>query len=390
MTASVRSARQWSTGGDAPRRPWRESAYWRLVAADTKDVVRTLQTGFASLFLFVFFLAIIMVIDALFTLAATTPKVAIVSPEASFVAAVESSLTADGIALVDPDAATVVVSQQHGHVDLVVDAQANPQWNGVWRAVRSTGAAVADITVIDTDGVWRADIVQQNLAPAIGMGLMAIAFVGTAVPLVSMRERGILRLLGTTPVRSSTFVLALIPARFAVAVVEIAVVLAIAASRAYADIGMLWRLGVSLVLGLAMLFALAFVLAARARSAVNMQQWMVGLTMLLVGLGGGFFPPQMVSAPVQALFDAVPSTWMIQAISADLTGATPTLSIYAVWGLMGVCAVLALWLASRFFSWDRESRTRRARSSRARLNNAAPSESHPRRSISTQRAAHDA
>jgi len=359
MPASAHSVPHVIAGGDAPRRRWRDGAFCRLVAADTKDLVRTLQTGFVSLFLFAFFLAVIFAIEVLFAMAATDARITVVSEDASFVSTIDSSL-GDAVAASTPDAATIVVAEQNGHVELVIDAQANPDWHSVWRAVRGAGVAPADISVVDTDGVWRTDIVQQNLAPAIGMGLMAIAFVGAAVPLVSMRERGLLRLLGTTPVRTTTFVLALVPVRLVVAIAEIAAVLAIAAIRSYTDIGMLWRLGISLMLGFAMLLSIAFVLAARARNAANMQQWMVALTMALVGIGGGFVPPQTIPAPLQVFFDVVPTTWMIQAISADLTGATPAMSVYVLWALMTGCTVAALAIAARTFSWDREPGVRRS------------------------------
>lgn len=357
MTRSAPTSTDAAAARASGRRPRIDPAFRPLVAADTKDLARTLQTGFASLFLFAFFLLVIGTIDFMFSVGASAPKVAIVSTDASFVDEIEAQLEERELAVTDPDAATLVIREEQGRIAIVVDAEENPDWHAAWQSVRGTGAAVRDISVLDTDGVWRADILQQNLAPAIGIGFMAIVFVGTAVPLVGSRERGLLRLLGTTPVRSSTFILSLIPARSVVAIVEIAVVLIIAVSRSYVDAGMLWRLTISLVLGLAMLFPLAFLLAARARNAANMQQLMVALTMLLVGIGGGIFPTQAIPVPIQVIFSALPTTWMIQAIGIDLAGVEPLLNVYVLWVLMATCAATALLLAARIFSWDRETRS---------------------------------
>lgn len=332
-------------------------ALGRLIAADTKDFTRTLQTGFATLFLFGFFLLVIGSLDLAFSAASTEPKVTISGTDASIVSALEAQLPQHGLTVTsDPPEANLFVEAVAGRVSIVVDAEQKPSWRVVWQAVRRTGVSAGEITVTDSEGVWKADILQQNLAPAVGMGFIAIVFVGTAVPLVALRERGMLRLLGTTPVRSSSLVLSMIPARMGFAIVEIAVVLVIASSRSYVDAGMIWRLLATMVLSLAMLFPLAFLFAARARHAANMQQLMVALTMLLVGLGGGFVPPQIIPVPLQTIFNLVPTTWMIQAIAADLTGITPFMSIYLLWALMIIAAAAAFFGASRLFSWDRESR----------------------------------
>lgn len=339
-----------------PRRTRRPSPFGRLVAADTKDLGRTLQTGFATLFLFGFFLLIIWTLSLMLS-GSGDPKVAVASSDTEFTTQVSSALAGRGIEVVDDASeANLLVQESDGLVAMVTSVDDEPAWQSTWQAVRSVGVSSQDISVVDSDGVWKADILQGNLAPALGLGLMAIAFVGTAVPLVSMRERGTLRLLGATPLRNSTLVLSLIPARLCFALVEFAVVLVIATTRSYVDPEMIWRLVISMVLSLSMLFPIAFLLGSRARNAANMQQLMVTITMLLVGLGGGILPPEIIPGPVQFLFNLIPTTWMIQAVGTDLSGIEPDMSIYVLWGLMLACSVVAFILAARLFSWDRESR----------------------------------
>ncbi|PMC03817.1 hypothetical protein CJ226_07205 [Microbacterium sp. UMB0228] len=332
----------------------RPSPFRQLVAADTKDLSRTLQAGFATLFLFGFFLLVIWALSLMLA-GSGSPRVVVDGSDAGLAGRIDSALSERGIDLVDdPSAANILVQEAEGKVTMVVSADETPAWQGVWQAVRGAGVEIMDITVVDSEGVWKADILQANLAPALGLGLMAIAFVGTAVPLVSMRERGTLRLLGTTPLRNDTLVLSLIPARLCFALVEFGVVLVIAATRHYVEPGMLWRLSISMLLSLVMLFPLAFLLGSRARNAANMQQLAVTLTMLLVGLGGGILPSEIIPGPLQVLFNVIPTTWMIQALGADLAGIEPDLPLSALWVLMAVCGAVAFVLAARLFSWDRE------------------------------------
>lgn len=330
-------------------------AFGRLVLVDVKDLSRTLQTGFAMLFLFLFYLLVIFVIDLAFSSGSTPPVVVVSAAHSPLTQSIQEELGARGIDVVsDASESNTRVSGQADALTVTLDASDSPPWREVWQAVRAAGVNSASITVVDSEGDFKVDLVRMNLGPALGVGLMAIAFVGTAVPLVSLRERGVLRLLGTTPVPNSALVMSLVPARVVVAAIEVAIVLFIAIARNYVDLSNVWRLALSMVLSLVMLLPLAFLMASKARNASSMQQGMAMLTMLLVSAGGGIIPTQGTPIAVQVLFNAIPTTWVMQAAGSDLADVTPFVGVPWLWCLMVVVGGIAFFLSLRMFSWDRE------------------------------------
>jgi len=331
----------------------RRSAFIELTVMGTKDLLRNVQTGFAMLFLFGFYLVVIFAIDFAFTSGNAQAVVSVAASSPSFQSDLLGALASRGINTTSTaEDANMSVSEDSGRVVVTISADELPSWKGVWQAVRATGVATSDISVVDTTGDRKIDILQANLGPALGLGFMGIAFIGTTVPLVSMRERGTLRLLGTTPLRTSSFILSLLPARYALGLIEVGVVLGIALSRNYVDGGTVWRLLITMLISLFMLFPLAFLFGSRASNAATMQQTMAMLAMILVIPAGGIFPPEIIPDVVQVALNALPTSWMIYALGTDLTGAHPFTSVYILWALMLVVSAAALITASKVFSWD--------------------------------------
>jgi len=186
------------------------------------------------------------------------------------------------------------------------------------------------------------------------MGLLAIAFMGTSVPLVALRERGTLRLFGTTPVRRLTFIVAQSPIRFALGAAEATIILGIAAAAGYVESFVAVRLAVTLLLGLSMLFAFAYLLASRARNADAIAQIAGFLPVIAIFSSGTVSPISVLPEVLQHTIKGVPTTWFMQAASADLAGTEPFTSVYLLWALMAATTVVVALLAAKLFRWDRD------------------------------------
>lgn len=196
------------------------------------------------------------------------------------------------------------------------------------------------------------DLLRANLGVVLMAGISAVALVGTTVPLVGMRERATLRAFATVPLQRSAFLLGMLPIRAAIVLLELAVVLSVAALRGYLDGAQLLRLVVTAALGAAMLFAVALLLAARARSADAMQQSMAMLSILIVFASGGLLPEEIVPQAVTAAMRALPTTWFAEAAAADLSGSAPFAPVPLLWAGMAVVTAVAAALAVRRFDWD--------------------------------------
>ncbi|MGH1523510.1 ABC transporter permease [Leifsonia sp. L25] len=252
--------------------------------------------------------------------------------------------------------ATVVLRDSDALVTLAYPAP--PAWIPIARAIEAAGYAPSDIVVIRQDGTVETDILRINLSTTLIAGFMAIVFLGTSVPIVSMRGRGTLRLLGTTPLPRLTFILAQSPIRILLGLAEAATVVIIAWTQGYASFAHSGRLAVTLAIGLGMLFSFGFLLASRSRNPDLIGQLSGLIPVLIVLTSGTMFPLQGVPDVVLALMRSVPTTWFIQATSADIAGTVPFVSVYALWAMMGVVTVICTLFAARIFIWDQaEART---------------------------------
>lgn len=196
------------------------------------------------------------------------------------------------------------------------------------------------------------DMLGANLGVLLMAGFSAIALVGTAVPIVAMRERGTLRVFATTPLNRLTFLVAMLPVRLALAAAQILVVVVIAAARGGVEPAALVRLLATAILGLAMLLSVGLLVASRARSAEATQQSMAMLSILLVFASGGLVPEGILPSPVVAAMRILPTTWFADAVRADATGYTALAPVPLLWAGMALVAVVALVAAVRRFDWD--------------------------------------
>ncbi len=204
---------------------------------------------------------------------------------------------------------------------------------------------------IGLDAVLPVPFLELNLGMILALGLLSIAFTGTTVPLVAMREHGTLRLFGTTPVSRLSFIVGQVPVRFAIGLAEAVVVLLIALLFGLDPLGAL-RFAVTVVVGLALFFSLGFLFAARARNSELATQLTGLLPVIVLATSGTAFPIEVYPEVVQVAFQVLPTTWFMQAVNADLTGAATFLPEPLLWLMMAAVAVIVALVAARMFRWD--------------------------------------
>lgn len=196
------------------------------------------------------------------------------------------------------------------------------------------------------------DPLRSALPGVLLTGIAAIALMGTTVPIVAMRERGMLRLLGTTPLRRPVFLAAQLPIRLILVAVETAVAVGIAELRGFAEDLDPLRLAVTLVLGTAMCFAFAFLFAARASSSEAAHQATTLLCVALLFTSGGIVSIETLPDPLLTAAHALPPVWFATALGGDLTGTAPPLPVPLLWLMMAVTTGAIGIVAARRFRWD--------------------------------------
>lgn len=325
----------------------------QLALLSTRELLRNVKTLVSLLFMFFFFLLVIFGVDYMVNGNRDAPVVSTAAGPGS--SAVVEALQHSGIEVrtgSDQRGVNARISVSGDSARIVLVSPHEPAWKELVTAVHSAGFATSNIAVTNSSGAPETDVLRINLATVMVIGFLAIVLTGTSVTLVSLRQRGTLRLLGTTPVRRSSFILAQSPVRFGLGLAEAAVVVLVAWWQGYVESFDILRLLVTLVLGLAMLFAFGYLIASRATNAELMTQLSGVLPLLVILAAGTVFPLDAFPEPVRYATYVLPSTWFMQAAGADIAGTQPFLPVYWLWLMMAATTAIVGVLAARLFSWD--------------------------------------
>jgi ABC-2 type transport system permease protein len=195
------------------------------------------------------------------------------------------------------------------------------------------------------------------LPGVLGLSLMLMGLYVTAVPLVSLREREVLRRMSTTPLRRGTMLIAQIVFRILLAAIQAAIVIAISAGLF--DLPLVTRnipmLVIVVLIGAAVFITLGYFLAALAKSEESVQM-LAGLVFIMFGLfSGSLVPMWRMPDFLDPIVNVIPLTYLSDALRQVMVDANGTFSlgtnllVLVAW--LAGCTALAL----RFFKWKPRS-----------------------------------
>jgi ABC-2 type transport system permease protein len=336
------------------------SAFAELSSWNAKEMYRNKKSAFSILFMFVFFFILIVGLNFVINYGNRPDPVVAITGDTATVQEITSALETRGIATTSDvgegsDANATVVTKGDKAL-LILNSQNKPTWIATANALSDAGYTADDISVADENGAPEIDLLRSNLAGLAAIGLMAISFMGTAASIVSLRERGTLRLLGTTPLKKLTFIAAQTPVRFVLGAAVGVIIAVVAAVLGYIDLSGLARLAITFILGLLMFFSFTYLLASRSRNSEFINQVSVFITILALFISGNVFPKDFLPDAVLTAINVLPTTWFMQAAGADLAGTPTFANIYVLWALMAVTTAIVAPLAAKLFLWDDRER----------------------------------
>jgi ABC-2 type transport system permease protein len=188
----------------------------------------------------------------------------------------------------------------------------------------------------------------------LAMSLMQLGLFGTAAPLVSLREKQVLRRMGATPLTRTTLLISQVGFRLTIALIQTLLIMAVGVLvfDVHIDPANLPFLLGMVVLGASMFITLGYFIAGLATTEEAVQGIVALPNFLFMFLSGIFFPVEMMPGWLRPLVDAIPLTYLGDAMRKLMIDAgsyyslTRSVAILAAW--LAVCAVLAI----RFFKWE--------------------------------------
>lgn len=250
--------------------------------------------------------------------------------------------------------ALAIIPQRYGEPLKIVGSDRHPSAATVMRAVifQAAESAAPPIDVTDIDGHQVAEAIRTGIPFTLILAFGFLAIYATAAPLIQQRQRGTLKLLGLTPLSRLTFVLAQLPARLAIAVVQLAVLSGLAYASHLLTLDRLPGAVFSAFITLLLLFAFGYLVGGLASSAEIASAAFTGLLPVLLMPSGFMFPVDTLPNWVQVVGRFVPLSYCGDALRHFMTGAPIAYSLVADYSITVACVIVVTWLAAKTFRWD--------------------------------------
>ena len=199
----------------------------------------------------------------------------------------------------------------------------------------------------------------QNISDAayfvpsiLAMALMQLG-VFASIPLVSQREKQILKRLAATPLSRVTFVASNVVMRLIIAALQTILIVGIGA----------WLFGVTvvgnvlvvigfIVLGALTFLAIGYIIAAWARTEETANAGTSIVQFPLMFLSGIFFPISFMPEWLQPVAAAMPLTYLADALRQTMVGGAAYASLGVDALVLGAWMVICFLIAGRFFRWQ--------------------------------------
>lgn len=339
-----------------PRRAGGTRAFRALSSTSAKEILRDPKTLFFTVVFPFLFLGLFFFMDATFSSQGPAPTAVVVQGHDA--EHLVQSLKQDGLpattnAAVGPEAPAVWITASDDSVTATLSGKELPARSEVLAGLQDAGYPRHSVAFHAPDGTPLTDMLATSVPSVLMVALLSLAFLGTAAPLVGLRQRGTLRLLGTMPINRGTFLLAQMPIRIVIALVQVALIVVTAWTQGLLDPVRLPLLLVTVAIGLVCLLAVAYLIVARIRSqdlATTVMSLILPIALLLAG---AMMPSELLPGSVVAVSHWVPTTVLSNAIGDSLSGVhTGPMNLVQAWlflaSVAGVCGLLA----SRLFTWD--------------------------------------
>jgi ABC-2 type transport system permease protein len=192
------------------------------------------------------------------------------------------------------------------------------------------------------------------LIPGIlAMSILNLALFATAQPIISLRSQGVLRRLGATPLPRATLLAAYIAMRVLIALFQTAIIITVGILLFGLAMAGSWLVfGGILLLGTLAFIAIAFLIAAIAKTEESGGALTSAVQLPMLFLSGIFFPTSVMPDFLRPVANALPLTYLADALRQVMVSATPDHSMITNALVLLGWLIVSSALAIRYFRWE--------------------------------------
>ncbi|GAA3228963.1 ABC transporter permease [Nonomuraea helvata] len=187
---------------------------------------------------------------------------------------------------------------------------------------------------------------------ALFLAVTSTALIVTSGSLATMRSKGVLRLMGTTPAGRGRLLATHMAVRVVMVVVQAVGLLAIAAMVAGLEVSAIPALLGITLLGMAMFGGIGYLIGGRMNSPDAASNFSVLIQMLGLFLSGLAFPFQLMPEGVVKVLSLLPTSFFANLMLTQITGAKPYHPAWLSIVVMVATALAAAYAAVVTFKWD--------------------------------------
>ena len=192
------------------------------------------------------------------------------------------------------------------------------------------------------------------LPGVLAMSLMQLGLFGTAAPLVSLREKQVLRRMGATPLSKTTLLASQVGFRLTTALVQTGLIVLVGALAFGVSIEVANTPAILAIvlLGAATFITFGYVLSGFAKTEEAVQGLISLPNFLFMFLSGIFFPIEWMPGWIRPVVDVIPLTYLGDALRATMLDAGSDFSMARNVAVLGAWLAVCGALAVRFFRWE--------------------------------------
>ncbi|MCL5264271.1 MAG: ABC transporter permease [Chloroflexi bacterium] len=191
------------------------------------------------------------------------------------------------------------------------------------------------------------------LVPGIlGMTIMQLGLFA-AIPLVSLREKKVLRRLSATPLKRSSLVVSQIIFRLLLGVIQTFIIIFVGRLVFGVQVEGNWAyLLVAVVVGAMSFLSIGFVAASFAKNEQTAEPMIQVVSMPMMFLSGVFFPIEMMPDFIQPLIKVLPLTYLNDALRQIVNQGHSIESVATDLAILGAWLVAGLAVSFKTFRWE--------------------------------------
>jgi ABC-2 type transport system permease protein len=188
-----------------------------------------------------------------------------------------------------------------------------------------------------------------------GILSMSVLFLGLfgALPMAEWREKQVLKRFGATPLSRSTLVSSQVAYRLILAVIQTLIILVVGYFVFDVQVVGNWLvLFVLVVLGTLTMVSIGYLAVSRARTVEGAMPIIQLIQFPMLFLSGIFFPIDFMPNFMRPIVEALPLTYLGDALRQVMVDATPLHSVTTDMAVLGGWLVVCMVLTIRFFRWE--------------------------------------